>query len=190
MCQTGHEHQGWPPAWDSCPKYLLTRCWPLKWTGPDPAFRRKTAGGVTVNPPRQTCNAHITQHEQRQQYTMATRNLESRSESGREREDERWITHTGQSRRLQWDQNGLYFLALRVLSFHLNHVEFIFCIGVHTGLEKGGGKKSSSWYMEVVRNQSRRVGKFWMLHVQLASWSTQPCLWVGGGETMSQDSQM
>lgn len=41
-----------------CHKYLLTRCCPLMWTGPEPAFRRKTAGGVIVNPPRQTCDTH------------------------------------------------------------------------------------------------------------------------------------
>lgn len=31
------------------------------WIGPEPAFRRKTAGGVMVNPPRQAYNKHTGQ---------------------------------------------------------------------------------------------------------------------------------
>lgn len=166
------KQQCWP--WGYCEEYSLTRCCPLMWTGPKPAFRRKTAGGVTVNPPRQTCNSHKCQHAWRQlpwhpafrkadqlldeanvkQDTIHNIPLSVKNEStlssgclawrGHGRKDELPFTHAGQRGRLKWDQNSLYFLTLGVLSFHLNHVEFIFCVGVHTGLE-GGKERFWKW---------------------------------------------
>lgn len=93
--------------------YLLMRCWPLMWTGPEPVRRRNTTGGLISNPPRHTWNQSPFQSN-------------SSSWHAKHLKEQRSETHARHGGRFQRGQHGFDLLTLGVLTFDFHYVQLVF----------------------------------------------------------------